>query len=100
MKCAIEIESFVCGCKLPDGFRFKDWDSSGCLVAFSPDDSGKYITTHLIGIERVSDGKIQTFEISSLKNQDGSSLERGKIFLIADTLVKAVDEAVSKLEAA
>jgi hypothetical protein len=99
VKCAIELETFAVNAKLPDGFRFKEWQP-GNLVAFSPANEDQvYLDSYLVAVERISDEKFETFEITCLRKPDGSSLERGKIFLVAETLAHAVDEAVSKLEA-
>jgi hypothetical protein len=97
MKCAIQIEEFAENVKLPDGFRFKE-----CSLDLSPDNpdnkNKKYIESNFVTIERISDGKLASFEISSLRNEDGSSLERGKCFVPVESLAWAVDRAIQSLE--
>ena len=93
MKAFIELEAYAANVKLPDDIHFKEWDGQGCIVALTPNGEGQYIDTQMIGLER-GDGKLATFELSSLKHEG-----RGLIMLPVSELAQAVDKAIAELEA-
>jgi hypothetical protein len=92
----IELEVFDTCAKMPDGLRFKEW-SPGNTVAHVINKDGSSTDTLLVAIERISDGKFASFEIISLKNEDGK-LEPGLLYVSAAVLANAVDQAIAELE--
>lgn len=97
MKVAIELGAFVSGIKLPDDFRFKEWQPYCILVSSPANKENQYLDSQLIAIERISDGRFASFEINALRNSDGGFIERGKVYVSAVALAQAIDNAISEL---
>lgn len=95
---AIELEEFVAQTKLPDGFKFKEWQP-GCIIGFGPGSDGNYLSTLLCAIERTADGKFSQFEIPYLHLGGRKEAEtmRGKLMVRKSDLESAVDKAIAEL---
>ena len=85
--------------RLPEGLRLKDWTEShpeGFRIAEKIGakwTSDQFFTTQIIGLERISDGKVASFEITGLK--DGQQQPRTvRLFELAH----ALDQAIANLE--
>ena len=88
--------------KLPDGLRLKNWTESNpdgfwiasqsSELASSPIKAERYFETTLIGVERISDGKVSTFEVVGLALEGMQT----KIVRLYD-LAHALDQAIAEL---
>ncbi len=90
-KVAIELTVFLESAKLPKEMRFKDW-GSGSYKTFPASPTCNYLDSTLIAIERISDGMLAQFEITSLRNIDNPEL-----ILIVSDLAAAIDKAIAEL---
>ena len=96
--CAVDLSKLLEIIVLPEGLRVKNWGNGDgeyrFVTADTPHfDSACFLTTQMYAIERISDGKTCTFELTGLK--DGEEVPRlVRLFEV----VRTIDKAIASLE--
>lgn len=96
--CAADLHNLLEVIVLPEGLRVKDWDNGAgeyrFVTADTPHyDSACFLATQMFAIERISDGKTCTFEVTGL--EDGLKVPR--LVRLFD-IVRLIDRAIASLE--
>ena len=96
--CAVELGKLLEIIVLPEGLRVKNWNNEDgeyrFITADTPHyDSACFLTTQMYAIERISDGKTCTFELTGLK--DGEEVPR---LVRLYEVVRTIDKAIASLE--
>jgi hypothetical protein len=98
----VDVAEVLSVLKLPDGLRLKDWSeptpdgfwiSSQSLkpqVLSSEYQAAQYFDTMIVGIERISDGKVAKFEICGLNHEGKMQPKIVPLFQLAHALDRAI----------
>lgn len=96
--CAVDLSKLLEIIVLPEGLRVKDWTNGEGEYRFTTADTPHYdsacfLITQMYAIERISDGKTCTFEVTGLK--DGEEVPR---LVRLYEVVRTIDKAIASLE--
>jgi hypothetical protein len=90
MEVTIGLDDFCSNARLPEGLRFKEWEP--CAHIAPSKITNDYWDSVMIGVERISDGKVEDIEIGCLRDSSRSSIR-----CVASELIGLINTAIEVL---